>query len=229
MRHFLLLFVSFCSFSVIANSLPNEPYVSVVGSASLSVKADQVIINFQPTAINDSAIIAKKQVDQQIALLFNNLTQAGFVTDKVESLSQSTRPEYQYQKNERKLMGVRVTYELSYHLNDITKVNEFMDALLNSKIETVSPLQYGLQSPQQWQGKVREMAVLDSKVKAQDLARLYDAKLGAVYSINYQNNEARPVLMHSMAMESKKSNVVDIKPRNIELNDRVETTFLLTH
>ena len=229
MRHFLLVIVSLCSFSVMANSLPSEPYVSVVGSASLSVKADQVIINFQPTAINESAIIAQKQVDQKIALLFNNLTQAGFITDDVESLSQSTRPEYQYQKNERKLMGVRVTHQLSYRLNDIIKVNEFMDALLSSKIETVSPLQYGLQSPLQWQGKVREMAVLDSKVKAKDLARLYDATLGHVYSVNYQNNEARPVLMRSMAMESKASDIIDIKPRNIELNDRVETTFLLTY
>tara|TARA_R110001583_G_scaffold26757_2_gene96287 strand:+ start:64164 stop:64853 length:690 start_codon:yes stop_codon:yes gene_type:complete len=229
MGKFLLVVVSLLSFSVVANALPNEPYVSVVGSASLSVKADQVIITFQSTAINESAIEAKKEVDQKISLLFENLKQAEFDRDNIESLNQSTRPEYTYQKNERQLVGIRVSHELSYRLKDINKVNEFLDALLSSKIETVSPLQYGLQAPQQWQGKVREMAVLDSKVKAQDLARLYDATLGKVYSVNYQNNQASPVLMRSMAMESKASDVVDIKPKNIMLNDRVETIFLLAN
>lgn len=224
MRFILLLTLSLFSFSTLASAFPDDPYVSVVGSASMEVKADQVIIQFQPSAINKSGELAKQALDGQVASLLKNLTQAGFDIEGVESISQSTRPEYDYQKNKRSLVGVRVTHELSYRLTDITQANRFIDALLKAKVEAISSLQYGLQAPEQWQAKVREIAVLDSKQKAGDLAKLYDAKLGKVYSVSYQNNEARPVLMRAMAMES---DAVSIKPKNITLTDRIETIFIL--
>jgi len=224
MRYILLLTLSLFSFSTFASTFPDDPYVSVVGNASMEIKADQVVINFQPSVINKSGELAKKELDKKVALALKNLQQAGFVTDAIESISQSTRPEYDYQKNKRVLLGVRVTHELSYRLTDINQANAFIDALLKAKVEAISPLQYGLQTPEQWQAKVREIAVLDSKQKAQDLAKLYDANLGKVYSINYQNNQVRPVHMRAMAMES---DAVTIKPKNITLTDRVETIFIL--
>ena len=224
MRYLLLFTLSLFSFSTLANSFPDDPYVSVTGSASLEVKADQVIIQFQPSALNASGEVAKQQLDKQISLLVNSLSGAGFDADDIESVSQSTRPEYEYQQKKRTLVGVRVTHELRYRLIDIEQVNKFLDVLLTAKVEAISPLQYGLQNPQQWQAKIRKAAVLDSKQKAADLAQLFDAKLGHIYSINYPSNRAQPVLMRAMAMES---DALTIKPKNITLNDRVETVFLL--
>lgn len=224
MRYLLILTLSLFSFSTLASAFPDDPYISVVGNASLEVNADQVVIRFQPSAVNKSGELAKKELDAKVALLLEHLTQAGFVTDSVESISQSTRPEYDYQKNKRVLLGVRVTHELSYRLTNINQTNAFIDALLKAKVEDISPLQYGLQVPEQWQAKVREIAVLDSKQKAGDLAKLYDAKLGKVYSINYQGHQARPMQMRAMKMES---DAVTIKPKNITLTDRVETIFML--
>lgn len=224
MRYLLLLTLSLFSFSTLASTFPDDPYVSVVGTASLEVKADQVIIKFQPSVINKSGELAKKELDAKVALLLDHLTQAGFVTDTVESISQSTRPEYNYQKNKRVLLGVRVTHELSYRLTDIKQANAFVDALLKAKVETISPLQYGLQAPEQWQAKVREIAVLDSKQKALSLAKLYEAKLGKVYSVSYHNNQARPMQLRAIAIES---DAITIKPKNITLTDRVETIFIL--
>ena len=225
MRYILLLTLSLLSFSTLASAFPDDPYVSVVGSASMEVKADQIVIQFQPSVLNKSGELAKKELDEKVALLFENLKQAGFATEAIESITQSTRPEYDYQKNKRILVGIRVTHELSYSLTDITQANTFIDALLQSKVEAISPLQYGLQAPEQWQAKVRAMAVLDSKQKATDLATLYDAALGKVYSVSYQNNQNRPVQMRAMAMES--SDAVNVKPKDIKLSDRVETIFIL--
>jgi len=224
MRYLLLLFCYLFSFSIFANSFPDAPYVSVTGNASLEIEADQVIIQFQPNVINNSGEIAKQKLEQKLSLAFNNLKEAGFNTDHLETLSQSSRPEYDYQKNKRVLIGVRVTHQLSYRLTDIDKVNLFLDALLDAQIESISGLQYGLQDPHQWQEKVRKMAVLDSKQKAADLAQLYDAKLGKVYSISYANNSARPVVARAMAMES---DAIKVKPKNITITDRVNTVFKL--
>ncbi|GLS89589.1 hypothetical protein GCM10007916_06560 [Psychromonas marina] len=224
MRYLLLFTLSLFSFSTLANAFPDDPYVVVTGNASLEVKADQVIIEFQPSAVNKSGELAKQQVDQKIAVALTNLKQAGFDINLVESISQSTRPEYEYQKNKRVLLGVKVTHQLRYRLTEIDQTNKFLDALLNAQVEAISPLRYGLQDTQQWQALVRKAAVLDSKQKAGDLAQLYDAKLGKIYSVNYQSNHPQPVLMRAMAMES---DAVAIKPKNITLNDRVESVFLL--
>ena len=184
-----------------------------------------MLLNFSQWQPIKNAQLAKNEVDNKVSQLIKNLKKAGFDTDDVQSISQSTRPEYDYQNKKRVLLGVRVTHELSYRLKDITKVNEFIDALLSAKVESISPLQYGLQAPEQWQDKVREMAVLDSKSKAENLALLYGAKLGKVYSINYQNNQARPILMRAMAMDSSES--ANVKPKAITIKDRVETVFIL--
>ena len=224
MRYLLLFFCSLFSFSIFANSLPDDPYVSVTGNASLEIQADQVIIQFQPSVLNSSGEIAKQKLDQKLSLAFNNLKEAGFNTEHLETVSQSSRPEYDYQKKQRVFIGVRVTHQLSYRLNEIDKVNLFLDALLDAQIESISGLQYGLQNPHQWQAKVRKMAVLDSKQKAADLALLYDAKLGKVYSISYANNSVRPVLARTMAMES---DAIKVKPKNITITDHVNTVFKL--
>jgi len=224
MRYLLLFFCSLFSFSIFASSFPDAPYVSVTGNASLEIEADQVIIRFQPSVLDKSGELAKQKVDQKLALAFNNLKEAGFNTEHLETLSQSARPEYDYQKKQRVLIGVRVTHQLSYRLIDIDKVNLFLDALLDAQIESISGLQYGLQDPHQWQAKVRKMAVLDSQQKALDLAQLYDAELGKVYSISYANNSARLVLARTMAMES---DTVTVKPKSITLTDRVDTVFSL--
>lgn len=224
MRFILLLLISLFPFSTFASSFPDDPYISVTGNASLAIEADQVIIQFQPSAVDKSGEVAKQIVDQQVTLLLKQLQQAGFNVDEVQSISQSSRAEYDYQQKKRQLLGVRVTHELSYRLTDISRVNAFLDALLSAKVDTISALRYGLQNPQQWQDKVRKMAVLDSQQKAQNVAQLYDAKLGNVYSINYQNNEATPVYMRAASMES---DAVNVKPKNITLNDRVSVVFIL--
>ncbi|PKF63036.1 hypothetical protein CW745_06320 [Psychromonas sp. psych-6C06] len=224
MRYSLLLLLSCLSFASLADSFPDEPYISVTGSASLAVDADQVIINFQPNALNHQGEVAKKQVDAQVATVISRLKNAGFSSDLIKSVSQASRPEYDYTNKKRNLLGVRVTHELSYRLTDISKVNQFLDVLLTAQVESISPLQYGLQNPSQWQQKVRQMAVLDSKQKAEDMAQLYEADLGKVYSINYQSNDVQPVYMRSLAIES---DAISVKPKNITLNDRVSTVFIL--
>jgi len=224
MRYLLILTLSLFSFASLADNFPTEPFVSVTGNASLEVQADQVIIKFQPSALDESGEEAKKRVDNKVALVIKNLTLSGFNSEDIESISQSSRPEYEYQKNKRTLLGIRVTHELSYRLIDIDNVNSFIDAILNAQIKSISPLEYGLQDSGQWKQKVRQSAVLDSKQKALNLAQLYDAKLGSVYSVVYQNNNNRPVLMRAMAT-SKESDA--IKPKNITLTDSVNTVFLL--
>ncbi len=225
MRYLLLLILLFSSLNTIANSLPDDPYISVIGNASLEVKPDQVVVQFRVTSLNTKAEVAKKKVDKKVAVLLTNTKEAGFSVDYIESVSQFTRPEYDYKNKKKRLLGVRVTHDLSFRLTDISKVNQFVDMLLKTKIESISPLQYGLQTPDKWQAEVRKLAVIDSKKKAKDLALLYDARLGKIYSVNYQGHSLRPVQMRAMAMASDAEK--NIEPKSIIVRDSVQAVFIL--
>ncbi|WP_019617152.1 SIMPL domain-containing protein [Psychromonas ossibalaenae] len=224
-QYLLLAVMSAFSVSSLAASLPDEPYISVTGTAELEVKPDQVIIQFQASALDRKGALAKNKVDQQVEALLINLQQSGFNNKELESADLYTRAEYDYQKDKRTFMGIRATRDLTYRLTDIDKVNQFLDAVLASDIEAINQLQYGLQSPEKWQLEVRQMAVEDSVKKASNLAKAYQAELGKIYSVNYQNSYREPMMMRAMSSESPDTSTYQIN--TIKLNDRVQAVFIL--
>ncbi|WP_028865154.1 SIMPL domain-containing protein [Psychromonas aquimarina] len=225
LQYLLLAAASAFSVSSLAASQPDEPYIAVTGSAELEVKPDQVIIQFQASALERKGALAKNEVDQQVETLLVNLQQSGFSSKELESADLYTRAEYDYQKDKRIFMGIRATRDLTYRLTDIDKVNQFLDAVLASDIEAINQLQYGLQSPEKWQLEVRQMAVEDSVKKAANLAKAYQAELGKIYSVNYQNSYREPVMMRAMSSENLDTTTYQIN--TIKLNDRVQAVFIL--
>lgn len=223
-QYFLIAAISVFSISSFADSLVDEPSISVTGTATLEVEPDQVLIKFQATALEAKSALAKQKVDLQVSTLLSSLQESGFASSSLKSASLYTNAEYGYQQDKRTLLGVRATRDLSYLLTDLNKVNQFLDIVLQAKIDSISDLQYGLQSPDKWQFKVREMAVDDSLLKANSLAHLYGAELGEVYSINYQNSYQRPLMMRAMQNESLNTTY---QVKTIKLTDTVQTVFLL--
>lgn len=223
-KYLVVAFLSVFSFSALANGLPDEQYIAVNGTATLEVKPDQVLIQFQASALQPKGMLAKEKVDQQVRSLFSQLKKAGFDSNALDSGDLYTHAEYDNYKEKRTFMGIRATRELSYLLTDLNKVNLFLDTVLSSDIESIGSLEYGLQSPKQWQLKVRQMAVEDSMEKASVLAQAYQAKLGKIYSVNYQNSYPRPLMMRAMQDEMA---ATTYQKKTIKINDRVQAVFLL--
>lgn len=219
-----VVFISIFALSVLANELPEARHISVTGTATLDVKPDQVLVHFQASALAPKAALAKERVDQQVRSLLNNLTKAGFGTKALERADLYTRAEYNFDKGKRTFMGIRATRDLRYLLTDLNKINLFLDSVLSSDVETIAQLEYGLQSPKQWQHKVRQVAVDDSMEKASALAQAYKAKLGKIYSVNYQNAYPRPLMMRAIKDEMA---ATTYQAKMIKMNDRVRAVFLL--
>lgn len=222
--YFLAAVVSVFSVFCLADSLPDSPSISVTGNAELEVLPDQVTVVFHASALEATGALAKNRADQQVSSLLANLNKAGFASEKLESAALYTRAEYDYQKDKRTLLGIRATRDLTYLLTDINKVSQFLDVLLAANIDAIDPLRYGLQSPEQWQLKVRLMAVEDSMKNAALLAQAYQSKLGKIYSVNYQDSYSRPELMRTMQNEMA---ATTYQVKKIKLSDRVQAVFLL--
>jgi uncharacterized protein YggE len=220
----IMVFITIFSVSVLGNALPDDPHISVTGTATLEVKPDQVIIHFQAKALEKDAALAKQKVDQQVADLLVTLPQAGFTNDALQRASLRIREEYQYINKKRTLQGIRAVRELSYLLTDTSKVNLFLEAVLAANIESIQQMHYGLQSPKKWQLEVRKMAIQDSQEKAANLAAAYQAKLGKIYAINYQQRNVQPMMMRTMKDEVAGSTY---QVKNIKISDTVQAIFIL--
>ncbi|MEH6453832.1 MAG: SIMPL domain-containing protein [Psychromonas sp.] len=224
LKSLFLVIVTTCSISVFASTSPDTPHISVLGSATLEVKPDQVTINFQAKALEKDAAMAKQKADQQVADLLVALSKSGFSNEALQRSNLQVREEFQYTDKKRTSVGIVAVRELSYVLTDVTKVNEFLDVLVTANIESIQHMSYGLQAPDKWRLEVRQMAIQDSKAKAANLAEAYQAKLGKIYSVNYQQHNAQPMMMRAMRDEAAESTY---QVKNIKITDRVEATFRL--
>lgn len=221
---FIFICISVLSVSASAADFPDAPHLSVTGTASLDVTPDQVQIRFQASALAVKGSEAKEKVDQQVGSLINSLKTAGFNLKALDSADLYTRVEYDYQKGKRTFLGIRATRDLNYLLTDLSKVNLFLDSVLSADIELIGQLEYSLQSPKQWQLKVRQMAVDDSMEKASALAQAYQAELGKIYSLNYQKLSPRPLMIRAVQDELTANSY---QTKTISINDSVHAVFLL--
>ncbi|WP_372880826.1 SIMPL domain-containing protein [Psychromonas sp.] len=206
------------------NPLPDKPYLAVTGSAQVEVQPDQVLIQFKATAMQDTVEAAKQKVDLQVAALLLNLEKAGFEQSVLERGNISTREQYQYVQNQRTLQGISAARDLTYLLTDLSKVNQFLESVTAANINAIQQMHYGLQSPQQWLLKARQLAVQDSLEKAASLASAYQAKLDKIYSINYQQQHAQPIMMRAM---SEKPGENSYQVNKIKISDQVQAVFTL--
>ena len=220
----LLLATISLSTLVNADALPDGPHVAVTGSAQIEVQPDQVTVQFQATSLEKTAILAKQNVDQQVSTLLVNLEKGGFDTKVLDRGQINTRAQYQYIKDQRTLQGIAATRDLSYLLTELDQVNQFLELVVAANIESIGQMHYGLQLPQEWQLKARQLAIQDSKEKAENLASAYQAKLGKIYAINYQHNDAQPLMMRATSDQRAESTY---QLNKIKISDQVQVVFTL--
>jgi len=225
-KHALLAIFATFSFSCLANinSLPDQAHLTVTGSAQIEVPPDQVVIQFKATSLAKTARLAKQNVDQQVSTLLLNLEKSGFDQTALESGNINTREQYQYIKEQRILQGIVATRDLTYLLTDLEKVNQFLESVLAANIDSIEQMHYGLQSPQAWLLKARRLAIQDSQEKAKYLASAYQAKLGKIYSITYQQQHAQPLMLRAM---SEKTSGDTYQVNKLNISDQVQAVFIL--
>ena len=71
-------------------------------------------------------------------------------------------------------------------------MSQLIDIALNSGLDTVNPIAYGVKDNARYLEQVRQRAIEDSQRKAASLAKAYGATLGKVHSIRYLSQDTFP-------------------------------------
>ncbi len=189
----LLVFstLTFSALSLANTSLPNNRHIAVTGKAEMMAMPDIAIVHLAVESSKKSSLDAKKDVDERVNKLLDGLSDFQIDEANVSASNIATEVRYSYNKGSRdKIDGYIARRTLKVTLNDIEKLNAFMDFALSVKIDAIRNIELKSSKEQALKAEVNALAVNNAKAQGKILANAFDAKLGKIYSINSNANQS---------------------------------------
>ncbi|HHX8332586.1 oxidative stress defense protein [Vibrio alginolyticus] len=195
--------LSLTSASVLANT-PEFAHVTTTGYGEVIATPDMATFSVKVVDTTMTAEQAKQSVDKTVEQFLKNLSDAGLSKDNVTSSNLYLAPQYHYPKSGKaELVGYRASRSIDVTVTDLKNLNQYLDMALEAGINQVDNIQLKVSNQAEYQQKARMAAIQDAREKAASLATGFEKKLGDVWQINYRQMHVQPVLMRSMAMDSK--------------------------
>lgn len=162
---------------------PEDEYVAVVGRSSLSVEPDQATLSVIVSATDETVVLAKDQVGEKVSVLVNALTEFGVPAEDLSTEDISVRAAYEEVLLGNEVIDKQVGFEARYALEIRTEKLDELGALLDVVAEHASyfdNLDYSLKDKASLFQQVRNSAINDARIKAQEYASAVSRQLGRV-------------------------------------------------
>ncbi|HHF2915772.1 TPA: oxidative stress defense protein [Vibrio diabolicus] len=218
--------LSLTSASVLANS-PEFAHVTTTGYGEVIATPDMATFSVKVVDTTMTAEQAKQSVDKTVEQFLKNLSDAGLSKDNVTSSNLYLAPQYHYPKSGKaELVGYRASRSIDVTVTDLKNLNQYLDMALEAGINQVDNIQLKVSHQAEYQQKARMAAIQDAREKAASLATGFEKKLGDVWQINYRQMHVQPVLMRSMAMDSKEG-ANSYQDSTMIIRDQVDVIYKL--
>ncbi|HHX8491223.1 oxidative stress defense protein [Vibrio sp. RM-44-3] len=218
--------LSLTSASVLANS-PEFAHVTTTGYGEVIATPDMATFSVKVVDTTMTAEQAKQSVDKTVEQFLKNLSDAGLSKDNVTSSNLYLAPQYHYPKSGKaELVGYRASRSVDVTVTDLKNLNQYLDMALEAGINQVDNIQLKVSNQAEYQQKARMAAIQDAREKAASLATGFEKKLGDVWQINYRQMHVQPVLMRSMAMDSKEG-ANSYQDSTMIIRDQVDVIYKL--
>lgn len=229
---FIFVLLGIISCGSIAQT-PNETLrqVSVSGMGEAEVEADMARVHLSAQSQRQTSAEAKDEVDQRVNELIRVLEEVGLDEDSLTAGQISISPRYNYRNNTQEFIGYFASRSIQVEIPDLELLNPFLDAALEQKIDGINQIEYRTSHEAEVKALARELAIQDSKDKAAGLAAAYEMSLGSVISINYQSNQASPVLYQQVGLARAESFGAEASgqyiPDQLSFTDYISVVFEL--
>lgn len=218
--------LSLTSASVLANT-PEFAHVTTTGYGEVIATPDMATFSVKVVDTTMTAEQAKQSVDKTVEQFLKNLSDAGLSKDNVTSSNLYLAPQYHSPKSGKaELVGYRASRSIDVTVTDLKNLNQYLDMALEAGINQVDNIQLKVSNQAEYQQKARMAAIQDAREKAASLATGFEKKLGDVWQINYRQMHVQPVLMRSMAMDSKEG-ANSYQDSTMIIRDQVDVIYKL--
>ena len=194
-----VIVIAFAVFSslVQAQEKTQIPQISVSGEGKISVKPDQVVINFGIENIGKDATEVKKLNDETVDKTLKFIKEFGILSSDYKTTDVSLNRNYDYEK---KKYNYRASQSVTITLKNLSKYDSLMMGLVDNGINSISNVEFKTSKLEEYKSEARKLAMKEAQHKAEDYVSVLNQKIGKAITINDNTQAFFPQPMYKMAM-----------------------------
>lgn len=223
MKKYLLLIAFLVGITSFAQEKP-IPSVSVIGTGTVNVVPDRVLINSRIEHTGKTAAEVKRQNDKVVDQVLKYLKSEGVDPKNIQTEYIRLNKEVNYNTQDTMYSANQA---ISIQLLDLKKYEKIMTGLLNAGLNRIDGIQFQTSKKDALQSEARKKAVLNAKKKAEEYAAALGQSIGKAISISEVQTDHYQPVYRVMEMKSDSAEQETIAPGEMEIAVKVNVEFLL--
>lgn len=183
MKRLLLFYTLFTANLLLADGLPNAPYVYAVGYASKTVAADLACLSFSLEQRNLDSAKASAAVEAKTQHLFAVLENLGIARNDITAAEVTTRLRYDDDTG-KEFLGYEISRSFELRVNDISRYGVLLKALLDAPVDSLVLRSVSSSKEDTLGRELEEEARIAARKNADVSANSYGAEVIGVYAIS---------------------------------------------
>lgn len=178
----LLLFV----FIISCTQQPEkqQPKIRVTGEGKVRVMPDLVILTLNVSFTHPRMADAVRQTQETVDSVMNILSKYAHSSTDIKTSSISANKAYEYSGNANRFVGFKAEQTIDFVLNDISKFTLLTGHLLETKISSISQIQFGHSKADSLFREADLLAYDDAFQSAKKLTKRSESELGKVLFVS---------------------------------------------
>ena len=173
-----------------ASALADESRLSVSGSGTVYMEADQVSATLGVMLSGKDLSKVQAEVNETVARICGALEAAGLDEKNIATNYIFVSPRYDYgstRSDEQELVGYTVNNSLSIITTDTDAIGKYIDTAFAAGANTFDSISFSVQDDSQAQDKALELAVQEAYRKAEVIAAASSRSIEGILEINEGN------------------------------------------
>ena len=223
MKKFLLLIAIFGYSVGFAQDQP-FPSISVLGTGTVNVVPDKVLIKSRIEHTGKTAAEVKRKNDKVVDQVIKYLKSQGVASKHIQTEYIRLNKEVNYNTQDTMYSANQA---ISIELTNLKAYEKIMSGLLDSGLNRIDGIEFMTSKKDQLQSEARKKAVLDAKMKAEEYASALGQKAGKAIHINEMQTDNYQPVYRMMEMKADTSGQQSIAPGEMEVTVKVNVDFQL--
>ena len=205
--------------------------IHIKGTGHATQAPDQVVLSLTLAAQNKEYSAAMKVGNQQLEMLRESISDAGFKADDLKTVNFDVRPIYENEeqkdgksaRNRQVLVGFECRHDLKLTFDlDNKKLNKAVDTISSCLSQPKISIAFTIKDLDAFNDEILRSAAKDARRKAKTLCSASKVKLGRLLDINYSLNEQDVYCKVANSIAAPEKAAFDFRPEEITASDTVE-------
>jgi uncharacterized protein YggE len=203
----------------------STPSISVMGTGTVNVVPDRVLINSRIEHTGKTAAEVKRKNDIVVDRVIKYLNSQQVASKNIQTEYVRLNKEVNYNTQDTMYSANQA---ISILLNDLHEYENIMSGLLNLGLNRIDGVLFQTSKEEALQSEARKKAVLNAKMKAEEYAGALGQEAGKAIQISeLQSNNFQPVFKMMEIQQQQSTDQETLAPGEMEVTVKVNVQFLL--